>query len=62
MVTKKTITFNWVNPDEAALAVAEEIKNGFTIVNARMDQSDMTIGGRGRGPEFTVELERRPAK
>lgn len=60
MVTKKTITFNWVNPDEAALAVAEEIKNGFTIVNARMDQSDMTIGSRG--PEFTVELERRPAK
>ena len=60
MVTKKTITFNWVNPDEAVLTVAEEVKKGFTIVNARMNPPEITIDGRG--PEFTVELERRPAE
>lgn len=59
-MTRKTVIFTWESIDEAVLDVAEEIKNGFTIVNARMDPPEITIGGRG--PEFTVDLERRPAE
>lgn len=58
MILKKTFVCNTKNADEVFIAIAEEIKNGYTLHKIISEPLEMSFEV-DRFPEFEVTLKRK---